>query len=208
MRAGIPVTTCIYIKPLMLLLIMVIGVFTAFVVKHTGKRPNGRLEKAKEVNGNDRTLFLCLNELAGLTSTVIIMALAAYFAIKESFSAGIVIAFGQLSGKIISSIMTASDTWIRFKSSGKLTEKYKALLQDSEDTGSKREKQAVYGHSRFPALVCHKCINGAEHIAFVAGGLIAARQPGKPVEKRKNVFSEVMHTKNPPKRKRAIKIVM
>ena len=138
-------TTRIYIKPLMLLLIMVIGVFTAFVVKHTGKRPNGRLEKAKEVNGNDRTLFLCLNELAGLTSTVIIMALAAYFAIKGSFSVGIVIAFGQLSGKIISPIMTASDTWIRFKSSGKLTEKYKALLQDSEDTGSKREKQAVYG---------------------------------------------------------------
>ena len=73
------------------------------------------------------------------------MALAAYFAIKGSFSVGIVIAFGQLSGKIISPIMTASDTWIRFKSSGKLTEKYKALLQDSEDTGSKREKQAVYG---------------------------------------------------------------
>ena len=90
-------------------------------------------------------MFLCLNELAGLTSTVIIMALAAYFAIKGSFSVGIVIAFGQLSGKIISPIMTASDTWIRFKSSGKLTEKYKALLQDSEDTGSKREKQAVYG---------------------------------------------------------------
>lgn len=156
----------------MLLLILVIGGFTALVVKHTGKmlerstggyaeqsasysgeikddfrgyriissyhlydeiirrheQANEKQEKAKEINGNDKTLFLCLNELAGLTSTVIIMALAAYFAIKGSFTVGIVIAFGQLSGKIISPIMTASDTWIRFKSSKKLTEKYMAIL--------------------------------------------------------------------------------
>ena len=127
-------------------LILVIGGFTALVVKHTGKmlerstggyaeqsasysgeikddvrgyriissyhlydeiirrheQANEKQEKAKEINGNDKTLFLCLNELAGLTSTVIIMALAAYFAIKGSFTVGIVIAFGQLSGKIIS----------------------------------------------------------------------------------------------------------
>ena len=188
----VAVITCIYIKPLMLLLILVIGGFTALVVKHTGKmlerstggyaeqsasysgeikddfrgyriissyhlydeiirrheQANEKQEKAKEINGNDKTLFLCLNELAGLTSTVIIMALAAYFAIKGSFTVGIVIAFGQLSGKIISPIMTASDTWIRFKSSKKLTEKYMAILHSEEDNHPKREKQAVYGDIR------------------------------------------------------------
>lgn len=59
-----------------------------------------------------------------------------------------VIAFGQLSGKIISPIMTASDTWIRFKSSKKLTEKYMAILHSEEGNHPKREKQAVYGDIR------------------------------------------------------------
>lgn len=76
------------------------------------------------------------------------MALAAYFAIKGSFTVGMVIAFGQLSGKIISPIMTASDTWIRFKSSKKLTEKYMAILHSEEGNHPKREKQAVYGDIR------------------------------------------------------------
>lgn len=76
------------------------------------------------------------------------MALAAYFAIKGSFTVGIVIAFGQLSGKIISPIMTASDTWIRFKSSKMLTEKYMAILHSEEGNHPKREKQAVYGDIR------------------------------------------------------------
>ncbi len=188
----VAVITCIYIKPLMLLLILVIGVFTAVFVKHAGKRlerstggyaeqsasysgeikddfrgyriissyllydeiirrhnqANEKLEKAKEINGNDKTEFLCLNELIGLISTVIIMAFAAYFAIKGSFNVGMVIAFGQISGKIISPIMTASDTWIRFKSSKKLTEKYRAILQSKEGDHPKREKQAIYGDIR------------------------------------------------------------
>ena len=37
----VAVITCIYIKPLMLLLILVIGVFTALVVKHLEKGWNG-----------------------------------------------------------------------------------------------------------------------------------------------------------------------
>ena len=44
--------------------------------------------------------------------------------------------------------MTASDTWIRFKSSKKLTEKYMAILHSEEDNHPKREKQAVYGDIR------------------------------------------------------------
>jgi ABC-type multidrug transport system fused ATPase/permease subunit len=89
------------------------------------------MENAKEANMNDRTIFMCLNELAGLASTIVIMALAAYFSIKGDFSVGIVLAFGQLSGKIISPIMSASDTWVQFQSSKKLTENYRAILAGS-----------------------------------------------------------------------------
>jgi ABC-type multidrug transport system fused ATPase/permease subunit len=170
------VLTCIYIQPVMLVLILVIGVFTAVLVKHTGKRlekstgifaeqsaaysgeikddfggyrticinflfekisqkhglANRRMEKSKEQNMDDRTIFMCLNELAGLASTIVIMALAAYFSIKGNFSVGIVLAFGQLAGKIISPIMSASDTWVQFQSSKKLTENYRAILAEGE----------------------------------------------------------------------------
>jgi ATP-binding cassette subfamily C protein len=172
----VAVFTCIYIQPVMLVLILVIGFFTAILVKHTGKRlekstgvfaeqsaaysgeikddfggyrtictnflfkkisqkhglANRRMERAKETNMNDRTIFMCLNELAGLASTIVIMAFAAYFAIKGNFSVGIVLAFGQLAGKIISPIMSASDTWVQFQSSKKLTENYRAILAEGE----------------------------------------------------------------------------
>jgi ABC-type multidrug transport system fused ATPase/permease subunit len=172
----VAVLTCIYIQPVMLVLILVIGFFTALLVKHTGKRlekstgifaeqsasysgeikddfsgyrticvnflfetiskkhglANRRMERAKETNMDDRTIFMCLNELAGLASTIVIMALAAYFSIKGNFSVGIVLAFGQLAGKIISPIMSASDTWVQFQSSRKLTENYRAILAEGE----------------------------------------------------------------------------
>jgi ABC-type multidrug transport system fused ATPase/permease subunit len=85
---------------------------------------------------DDRTIFMCLNELAGLASTIVIMALAAYFSIKGNFSVGIVLAFGQLAGKIISPIMSASDTWVQFQSSKKLTENYRAILAEGEAKAS------------------------------------------------------------------------
>jgi ATP-binding cassette subfamily C protein len=172
----VAVLTCIYIQPVMLVLILVIGFFTALLVKHTGKRlekstgifaeqsaaysgeikddfsgyrticanflfetiskkhglANRRMERSKETNMDDRTIFMCLNELAGLASTIVIMALAAYFSIKGNFSVGIVLAFGQLAGKIISPIMSASDTWVQFQSSKKLTENYRAILAEGE----------------------------------------------------------------------------
>jgi ATP-binding cassette subfamily C protein len=172
----VAVLTCIYIQPVMLVLILVIGFFTAVLVKHTGKRlekstgifaemsaaysgeikddfggyrtictnflfekiskkhglASRRMEKSKETNMDDRTIFMCLNELAGLASTIVIMAFAAYFSIKGNFSVGIVLAFGQLAGKIISPIMSASDTWVQFQSSKKLTENYRAILAERE----------------------------------------------------------------------------
>jgi ATP-binding cassette subfamily C protein len=172
----VAVLTCIYIQPVMLVLILVIGFFTAILVKHTGKRlekstgifaeqsaaysgeikddfggyrtictnflfeeiskkhglASRRMEKSKETNMDDRTIFMCLNELAGLASTIVIMAFAAYFSIKGNFSVGIVLAFGQLAGKIISPIMSASDTWVQFTSSKKLTENYRAILAERE----------------------------------------------------------------------------
>ena len=47
-------------------------------------------------------------------------------------------------------------TWIRFKSSKKLTEKYMAILHSEEDNYPKREKQAVYGAVSYTHLDVYK----------------------------------------------------
>ncbi len=175
---ALAVGACVYLEPLMLLIIVVMGTLTAVVVKFTGGRlekstndfvkkqsdysaelkddfegirliasysifdkiinkhglSNLALEKSKEKNGNDRDFFIFMNEFIGLFSTVLIMAAAAFFAIKGHFSAGIVIGFGQLAGKIIAPIMSASETWVNFKSARKMAKKYKELTENTKES--------------------------------------------------------------------------
>lgn len=185
----VAVGVCLYISPILLLLIIVIGVLISVMVKKIGnflakttahyaeqsavysseikddfqghrticaydlykkvaekhQQANVEMEGAKKINENGKTLFSCLNELAGLTSTLLIMAIAAFFSIRGNFSIGIVMALGQLSGKIISPIMTASDTWVQFRSSKALTEYYSSVLSGEEITEAKDKKQVENG---------------------------------------------------------------
>lgn len=185
----VAVIVCVYISPIILFVIFVIGVLISVMVKKLGKllerttaayaeqsgvyaseikddfqghrticvyhlyekiiekhhQANQMQEEAKKKSENARTLFLSLNELAGLASTILIMAIAAFFSIRGDFSIGIVMAFGQLSGKIISPIMTASDTWVQFQSSKTLTKNYYSILQDGKMDESGVKKQVLNG---------------------------------------------------------------
>lgn len=124
---------------------------------------NVKMEAAKKANDNAKTLFMCLNELAGLLSTILIMGIAALFAIRGDFGIGIVMAFGQLSGKIISPIMTASDTLVQFQSSKALTEGYRAILFESEAAETREKKQIKSGdielHNVIFSLGNHRILN-------------------------------------------------
>lgn len=99
------------------------------------------VEGKKEKNLNDRVSFGYSNELVGLITTIAIMSIASYFAIKGDFSIGFVLAFGQLSGKIISPIMSASDMWMGFKSSKQIRKKYEELLFDKSSETSDADVQ-------------------------------------------------------------------
>lgn len=185
----VAVIVCVYISPIMLFVIIVLGLLVSVMVKKLGKllerttavytkrsavyaseikddfqghrticvyhlyekiiekhhQVNKMQEESKKKSENARTLFLSLNELAGLLSTIFIMAMAAFFSIRGDFSIGIVMAFGQLSGKIISPIMTASDTWVQFQSAKALTEKYNSILQNDKISESRVKKQVMNG---------------------------------------------------------------
>ena len=181
----IAIAACLYIEPIMLLLIIVFSLFTTMVVKlmmsrlqkstkefsealagYTGEiddilgghrvvklyaigerlrerhhAGNVLVEGKKEKNLNDRVSFGCSNELVGLITTIAIMSIASFFAIKGDFSIGFVLAFGQLSGKIISPIMSASDIWMGFKSSKQIRKKYEELLFDKSSETSDADVQ-------------------------------------------------------------------
>ncbi len=79
---------------------------------------------------DEQVAFSSINEFAGVVTTLIIMGAASYFVIKGHFSTGIVLAFGQIAGKIIGPIMGASDLIVGLKSAKGVEEKYDAMLKD------------------------------------------------------------------------------
>lgn len=104
------------------------------------------VEIAKQKSLDKRLAFQRINEFAGVTTTLIIMGVAAYFAISGSFSTGIVLAFGQIAGNIIGPIMSGSDILVSVKSAKSLEKKYTDFLSDSsrtevEDSGTNRERK-------------------------------------------------------------------
>lgn len=183
----IAIAACLYIQPVMLLLIIVFSLLTTAVVKLTMKRlqkstkefseslagytgeiedilgghrliklyaigeklrerhraADMLVEGAKERNLNDRVGFGRANELVGMFSTIAIMSIASFFAIRGDFTVGFVLAFGQLSGKIISPIMSASDMLMGFKSSKQIRKQYEELL--GEKPQGQSDADAGYG---------------------------------------------------------------
>lgn len=103
---------------------------------------NAEVERLKEKNGNDRSLYARANELLGLVSTLAIMGVAGVFAIKGSFEIGIVFAFGQLAGKIMSPIMQVSNIYVQFRVAKALSCKFKENLR-AEDGNRKKQERKV-----------------------------------------------------------------
>lgn len=101
------------------------------------KDKNLYVEELKKKNSNNMVLYMCMNELIGLISTLAIMGVAAYFAINGMFEIGIVLAFGQISGKIMSPIMSASKIVVKFKSSKPLKAGFTEILETEERKGFK-----------------------------------------------------------------------
>ncbi len=111
------------------------GALSFILQKHD--RKNRDAETAKRQNANRRTLCMIAGELIGLFSTVLVMGLAAYFSLNGMFSAGLVIAFGHLIGHIVSPITQIPSIIANFHASKPLLERFSALLEQKDDTGSK-----------------------------------------------------------------------
>lgn len=105
-------------------------------------KENAEAERLKEKNGNDRSLYARANEMLGLVSTLAIMGVAGVFAIKGSFEIGIVFAFGQLAGKIMSPIMQASNIYVQFRAAKALSRKFKENLRAEDGNRKKQERKA------------------------------------------------------------------
>ncbi len=105
------------------------------------KKENAEAERLKEKNSNDASLYARVNELLGVVSTLAIMGVAGVFAVKGSFEIGIVLAFGQLAGKIMSPIMQASGIYVQFQSAKALSVKFSESLKVEDGNRKKQERK-------------------------------------------------------------------
>lgn len=108
------------------------------------QKENEEAERLKEKNSNDGSLYARVNELLGLASTLAIMGVAGVFAVKGSFEIGIVFAFGQLAGKIMSPIMQASGIYVQFQSAKALSVKFSESLKTEGGNRKKQERKAEF----------------------------------------------------------------
>ena len=99
----------------------------AVVNKHRQK--NSELENAKRKSENCRISCAYIGEFVGLLSTVLVMAAAAYFSQKGMFSAGMIIAFGTLIGKIVSPITSIPSVIADFHASKPVKEGFQKILE-------------------------------------------------------------------------------
>ncbi|MCM1103675.1 MAG: ABC transporter ATP-binding protein/permease [Clostridium sp.] len=89
-------------------------------------------------------MYARVNELLGLASTLTIMGVAGVFAVKSSFEIGIVFAFGQLAGKIMSPIMQASGIYVQLRSAKALSGKFGESLRSGMENRQKTVKKTTF----------------------------------------------------------------
>ncbi|MGN0504969.1 MAG: ABC transporter ATP-binding protein [Lachnospiraceae bacterium] len=113
------------------------GILSLIFGRH--KKMNETMEQAKYSLANNRMVCECVGELVGLGSTVLVMGVAAYYASKGVFSAGLVIAFGQLIGHIISPINQMPSVIANYRASKPLTKRFRELLEETpEEKGTEK----------------------------------------------------------------------
>ena len=110
------------------------GILNSILKKHEQK--NWRMETAKRENAACRVICACAGQFVGLLSTVLVMALAAWFALEGMFSAGMVIAFGHLIGNIVSPITRIPSIIANFSASRPLGERFQTLLAIKGEDGT------------------------------------------------------------------------
>ncbi len=98
----------------------------AIISKHRTK--NTEVEVAKRKGENYRVICACVGEFVGLLSTVLVMAAAAFFSQKGLFSAGMVIAFGHLIGKVVSPITSIPTVIANFCAARPIKEQFAKIL--------------------------------------------------------------------------------
>ena len=112
------------------------GILENILNKHSQK--NKQAEEAKRENANCQTVCGYIGSFVGLLSTVLVMALAAYFSQKGMFSAGMIIAFGQLIGQIVSPITMVPAVIANFRAAKPLQERFQSLIEQKEEKGTEK----------------------------------------------------------------------
>ena len=109
------------------------GILACILEKHG--RANREVEAAKRRNTNCQIFCSYTGQFVGLLSTVLVMALAAWFALEGRFSAGMVIAYGHLVGNIVSPITQIPSIVANFGASKPLRERFLTLLAVRAEDG-------------------------------------------------------------------------
>ncbi len=115
------------------------GMFPYVLKKHEER--NREAENARCKNMNRQVLCADMGALIGLLSTVIVMAVAAYFALNGLISAGMIIAFGHLIGNIVSPITSLPMVIANFQAAKPLGKRYKTLLEKAPEEGTKEKDE-------------------------------------------------------------------
>ena len=110
------------------------GILPYILSKHD--RENREMEEAKRRSANCRMQCAYTGQFVGLLSTVLVMAMAAYFSLKGMFSAGMVVAFGHLIGNIVSPITSIPSIAADFRASKPLQTRFRELMERKEEEGS------------------------------------------------------------------------
>lgn len=111
------------------------GVLPHILNKHD--RKNFEAEHSRRQSANCHILCSGTGQFVGLLSTVLVMAMAAYFSLKGMFSAGMIIAFGHLIGHIVSPITSIPSIAADFHAAKPLIKRFSALLEQKEEIGTK-----------------------------------------------------------------------
>lgn len=138
------------------------GILPWILEKH--RRKNKEAEEAKRNNTNNQTICAYVGNFVGLLSTVLVMAMAAWFSLNGMFSAGMIIAFGHLIGDIVSPVTVIPSLVANFRASKPLQERYKKLLAQTEEKGTKNIselrnaialRELSFGYQEEKKVLCH-----------------------------------------------------
>lgn len=111
------------------------------------EQKNGSMERAKRKQENCQVLCAYAGQFVGLLSTVIVMAVAAYFSLQGIFSAGMVIAFGQLIGQIVSPVTALPGIIANFRASRPFQARFKSRMIPNEEVGTESVSEVRNGIS-------------------------------------------------------------